>query len=103
MSVHLARRSWPPGAGWDRKSSRKLAAPPNPDHELTMDYARSAIRSSPRPLAGAKPQPRKIRTGPLPTVPWRDLDRKTSIEHHLPALILFSFGLLAAIQLLLSV
>jgi hypothetical protein len=37
----------------------------------------------------------------LPTVPWRELDRKTSIEQHLPALILLSFGLLAAIQVLL--
>jgi len=64
-----------------------------------MDYARSATRSPARPFAGAK---RRVRTGPLPTVPWRELDRKTSIEHHLPALILFSFGLLASIQLLLS-
>jgi hypothetical protein len=60
-----------------------------------MDYAR-ATRTS----AGAPK--RKLRTGPLPTVPWSDLDRKTSIEHHLPALILLSFGLLAAIQFLLS-
>jgi hypothetical protein len=63
-----------------------------------MDYAR-ATRSSGRSIAAIK---RKLRTGPLPTVPWSDLDRKTSIEHHLPALILLSFGLLAAIQFLRS-
>lgn len=58
-----------------------------------MDYARSSTRSSVK---------RKVKTGPLPTVPWRDLDRKTSIEDHLPALILLGFGVLATIQILLQ-
>jgi hypothetical protein len=35
-------------------------------------------------------------------VPWSELDRKTSIEHHLPMLILLSFAMLATIQFLLS-
>jgi hypothetical protein len=38
----------------------------------------------------------------MPTVPWRELDRKTSIEHHLSVLILLSFGVLASIQFLLT-
>jgi hypothetical protein len=59
-----------------------------------MDYARSG-----RPAAVAK---RRFKTGPLPSVPWRDLDRKTSIEDHLPMLILLGFGLLAMIQVLLQ-
>lgn len=63
-----------------------------------MDYVRATRRTA-RPIAATK---RKLRTGPLPTVPWSDLDRKTSIEHHLPALILLSFAALALIQLLLS-
>lgn len=63
-----------------------------------MDYARTT-RSPGRLTA---PPSRKVRTGPLPTVPWRELDRKTSIEQHLPALILLSFGLLAGIQFLLT-
>lgn len=58
-----------------------------------MDYARSSTRSSVK---------RKVKTGPLPTVPWQDLDRKTSIEDHLPALILLGFGVLATIQILLQ-
>jgi hypothetical protein len=58
-----------------------------------MDYARNIGRT-----AVAK---RSFRTGPLPSVPWRDLDRKTSIEDHLPALILLGFGVLATIQMLL--
>lgn len=59
-----------------------------------MDYARSGGRH-----AVTK---RRLKTGPLPSVPWRDLDRKTSIEDHLPALILLGFGLLATIQILLQ-
>jgi hypothetical protein len=61
-----------------------------------MGYARAT--RSPAP-SGAK---RKLRTGPLPPVPWRELDRKTSIEHHLPLVILLAFALLAAIQVLLT-
>jgi len=64
-----------------------------------MDYARSGGRP-----AVAK---RRLKTGPLSPLPgratvWRDLDRKTSIEDHLPALILLGFGLLATIQVLLQ-
>ena len=66
-----------------------------------MDYAR-ANRSAGRRAPLALAPNRKPRTGPLPTVPWRDLDRKTSIEHHLPLLILLSFALLAGIQFLLT-
>jgi hypothetical protein len=60
-----------------------------------MDYARSGGR----PAVVGK---RSLKTGPLPTVPWRELDRKTSIEDHLPALILLGFGVLATIQVLLQ-
>jgi hypothetical protein len=60
-----------------------------------MDYARSGRR----PAVLAK---HRFKTGTLPSVPWRDLDRKTSIEDHLPALILLGFGVLAAIQVLLQ-
>lgn len=59
-----------------------------------MDYARGG-----RPAVIAK---RSLKTGPLPTVPWRELDRKTSIEDHLPMLILLGFAVLATIQLLLQ-
>jgi len=76
-----------------RKKSQKFATPQSSAQIAIMDYARSPIR----PVTS-----RKLRTGPLPTVPWRELDRKTSIEHHLPALILLGFGILATIQILLS-
>jgi hypothetical protein len=70
-----------------------------------MDYARAtrtpAHLTGPRRTLGLGAK-RKLRTGPLPTVPWRELDRKTSIEQHLPVMILLAFGLLAAIQVLLS-
>lgn len=61
-----------------------------------MEYARSTRTPAP---PSAK---RKLRTGPLPSVPWSQLDRKTSIEQHLPLLILLAFALLATIQVLLS-
>lgn len=37
----------------------------------------------------------------MPTIPWRDLDRKISLEDAFPALILTGFALLAGIQYLL--
>lgn len=46
-------------------------------------------------------KPFKPRTGPLPSVPWRDLSRRGGIEQHLPALLLLAFGLLAMIQFFL--
>jgi hypothetical protein len=70
------------------KNDENLPSPQARLKFVLMDYARSARR--------------RFRTGPLPTVPWRDLDRKTSIEDHLPTLILLGFGVLAAIQLLLQ-
>ncbi|PRQ09400.1 hypothetical protein ENSA7_08790 [Enhygromyxa salina] len=65
-----------------------------------MDYVRSAAGSRvPTLVAGAK---RRLRTGPLPSVPWRALDRRSaSLEHHLPLLLLTAFGMLAGIQYLL--
>jgi hypothetical protein len=64
-----------------------------------MDYVRSESQTRPSKLpAGTK---RALRTGPLPSVPWRDLDRRSSLEHHLPVLILLAFALLAGIQFLL--
>lgn len=65
-----------------------------------MDYARAT--RTPAPLSARLGTKRKLRTGPLPTVSWRELDRKTSIEQHLPVMILLAFGLLAAIQVLLT-
>ena len=61
-----------------------------------MDYVRASTRAKRR----RRLEP-KVRTGPMPTVPWRDLDRRASLEQHLPLLILLAFGILAAIQLLL--
>jgi hypothetical protein len=65
-----------------------------------MDYVRSVSGSrTTKLLAGAK---RVLRTGPLPSVPWRALDRRSAnLEHHLPLLLLMAFGLLAGIQYLL--
>jgi hypothetical protein len=37
----------------------------------------------------------------MPGVPWRDLDRKYSLEDAFPVLILSGFALLAGIQYLL--
>ncbi|PRQ03568.1 hypothetical protein ENSA5_14420 [Enhygromyxa salina] len=57
----------------------------------------SGVRVS-QAVARAK---RTLRTGPLPSVPWRELDRRSSVEHHLTLLILVAFAMLAGIQLLL--
>lgn len=68
-----------------------------------MDYARTTparLRLVRTPPAGP-PGPRKLRTGPMPAVNWRDLDRKTTLEDAFPVLILAGFGLLASIQYLL--
>lgn len=65
-----------------------------------MDYVRSGsgARVS-KLLAGTK---RVLRTGPLPSVPWRALDRRSAhLEHHLPVVLMTAFGLLAVIQYLL--
>ena len=65
-----------------------------------MDYVRSASGARvPKLAAGAKPV---LRTGPLPSVPWRALDRRSAnLEHHLPLMLLMAFALLAGIQYLL--
>ncbi|MCA9695949.1 MAG: hypothetical protein KC431_00380 [Myxococcales bacterium] len=64
-----------------------------------MEYVRSLFaRSSVAPLGTRR---RKLRTGPLPGVPWRQLERPHNLEDHLPLLILVGFGLLATIQALL--
>lgn len=62
-----------------------------------MDLVRSASRPR-EPI----PIKRKLRTGPLPGVPWRDLERRGDLEAQLPVLILLSFAALAAIQFMLQ-
>jgi hypothetical protein len=67
-----------------------------------MDYARSTparlhlVRTPPSARVVRKP-----RTGPMPTVAWRDLERKVSLEDAFPLLILTGFALLGSIQYLL--
>lgn len=46
--------------------------------------------------------PRKIRTGPLPTLPRGDLAPIHGLEGKLPLMLLAGFALLAAIQLSLA-
>jgi len=41
---------------------------------------------------------RRIRTGPLPSVPWSSLEPTLTLEHRLPHLFLLAFLLLLAIQ-----
>ncbi|NVB38786.1 hypothetical protein G6O69_13175 [Pseudenhygromyxa sp. WMMC2535] len=50
---------------------------------------------------GAEKLRPKLRTGSLPGLPWRSLTRRDDLEDRMPALILLSFAMLAAIQLLL--
>ena len=62
----------------------------------------SKLLRKPRTAASAviAVPPRKIRTGPLPTLPRGDLAPIHGIEGKLPLLLLAGFGLLAAIQLI---
>gem|GEM_PF-6367956 len=43
--------------------------------------------------------PHKIRTGPLPTVPWSRLRAPLTLEDRIPSLLVLLLLLLAAIQL----
>jgi len=63
-----------------------------------MDYVRGASR--PQALS-PNDAGQELRTGPLPSVPWRDLNRRSGLEQYLPTILLAAFGLLAMIQLLL--
>ncbi|KIG14553.1 hypothetical protein DB30_06701 [Enhygromyxa salina] len=82
------------------KNRQKFAEPQIRVQINCMDYVRSAAGTRvPKLTAGAK---RGLRTGPLPSVPWRALDRRSaSLEHYLPLWLLTAFGLLAGIQYLL--
>lgn len=66
-----------------------------------MDYVRGESPAKATPGRWRKIR-HKLRTGPLPSVPWRELDRRSSIENHLPLLIVLAFAFLAGIQLLLA-
>jgi hypothetical protein len=61
---------------------------------VTLDPSRRAVAS--RPIAVP---PRKIRTGPLPTLSRGDLAPIQGLEGKLPLLILGGIAVLAAIQL----
>ncbi len=66
-----------------------------------MDYARSNLRLVRTAPATRPALVRKPRTGPVHSVPWRDFERKISLEDAFPVLILTGFAFLAAIQFLL--
>jgi hypothetical protein len=65
----------------------------------TLD--RPKLRADVSPRAIATP-PRRIRTGPLPTLPRGDLAPIHGIEGRLPLLLLGGLAVLAAIQLALA-
>lgn len=68
-----------------------------------MMVDRAVTLDSKRPVEASRPviavQPRRIRTGPLPTLPRGDLSPILGFEGKLPLLILAGFAVLAAIQL----
>ena len=64
-----------------------------------MDVVRGAARQE--TISKSKRAGRELNTGPMPSVPWRDLNRRSGLEPYLPTLLLLAFGLLAMIQLLL--
>lgn len=80
------------------KKHQKFAVAINASQTNYMDYVRSESPSRVSTTSGSRRAPR---TGPMPSVPWRDLDRRISLEQHLPLLILLSFAMLAGIQFLL--
>lgn len=73
------------------------------DRAATMDFKPgSKLLRKPRTAAASAViaiPPRKIRTGPLPTLPRGDLAPIHGIEGKLPLLLLAGLALLAAIQL----
>ena len=44
---------------------------------------------------------RRVKTGPLPVVPWRSLERPNTLETRLPLLLMGLIGLVLAVQLYL--
>ena len=43
----------------------------------------------------------RIKTGPLPRVPWSAFEQGATLEHRLPRLLLTALGVLLAVQLCL--
>ena len=70
-------------------------------HNQYMDYLKAQARARRSATVPGGDRKRKVKTGPIPGVPWRDLDRRSGLESHLPLVILLGFGLLAGIQLAL--
>ena len=67
------------------------------DSSTIASRARVDARAKASPTKGTKP-----RTGPIPSVPWRDLNRRSSLEDRLPLMFLLAFAVLAGIQLMLQ-
>lgn len=72
------------------------------ERAATLDIKAGPKLHKPRSEAAIAVPPRRIRTGPLPTLPRGDLAPVHGIEGKLPLLLLAGFALLAAIQLSLA-
>ncbi len=44
---------------------------------------------------------RRVKTGPLPAVPWRTFERPATLETRLPLVLMLLIGLVLAVQLYL--
>lgn len=64
---------------------------------LASHGSKTGAAASSRSL-GARRRPT---TGPLPQVPWRDLEPVVTLEQRLPRLLVVLFGAVLAIQLVL--
>lgn len=74
-------------------------------HTATLDIKHGPKLRTPR-TGAASPvaaHPRRIRTGPLPTLPRGDIAPIHGLEGKLPLLLLAGFAVLAAIQVSLAI